>query len=48
MSDYTNLLWMLKTYEDGYGLYQDAADAIEALQAEVERLQADVDAAYAH
>ena len=25
-----------------------AADAIEALQAEVERLQADVDAAYAH
>jgi len=26
----------------------DAADAIEALQAEVERLQADVDAAYAH
>lgn len=26
----------------------DAADAIEALQAEVKRLQADVDAAYAH
>lgn len=26
----------------------EAADAIEALQAEVERLQADVDAAYAH
>ena len=26
----------------------DAAAAIEALQAEVERLQADVDAAYAH
>lgn len=26
----------------------DAADAIEALQAEVERLKADVDAAYAH
>lgn len=35
MSDYTNLLRMLKTYEDGYGLYQDAADAIEALQAEI-------------
>ena len=29
-------------------LMTDAADAIEALQAEVERLQADVDAAYAH
>lgn len=29
-------------------LEMDAADAIEALQAEVERLQADVDAAYAH
>ena len=27
---------------------KDAAAAIEALQAEVERLQADVDAAYAH
>jgi len=27
---------------------KDAADAIEALQAEVERLKADVDAAYAH
>lgn len=26
----------------------DAAAAIEALQAEIERLQADVDAAYAH
>ena len=31
MTDYTNLLRMLKTYEDGYGLYQDAAAAIEAL-----------------
>ena len=29
-------------------LCSDAAAAIEALQAEVERLQADVDAAYAH
>jgi hypothetical protein len=29
-------------------LMADAADAIEALQAEVERLQADFDAAYAH
>lgn len=38
MTDYTNLLWMLKTYEDGYGLYQDAAAAIEALQAETVRL----------
>ena len=27
---------------------KDAADAIEALQAEVEQLEADVDAAYAH
>ena len=32
MMDYTNLLRMLKTYEDGYGLYLDAADAIEELQ----------------
>ena len=31
MMDYTNLLRMLKTYEDGYGLYLDAADAIEFL-----------------
>ena len=30
------------------GMMCDAAAAIEALQAEVERLQADVDAAYAH
>ena len=35
MTDYTNLLRMLKTYEDGYGLYQDAAAAIEALEAEI-------------
>ena len=35
MTDYTNLLRMLKTYEDGYGLYQDAAAAIEELQAEI-------------
>ena len=41
MSDYTNLLWMLKTYEDGYGLYQDAATAIEALQVEVDALKDD-------
>lgn len=33
MSDNTNLLRMLKTYEDGYGLYQDAAAAIEELMA---------------
>ena len=39
MMDYTNLLRMLKTYEDGYGLYLDAAAAIEALQAEVKRLE---------
>ena len=39
MMDYTNLLRMIKTYEDGYGLYLDAAAAIEALQAEVERLK---------
>lgn len=31
MTDYTNLLRMLKTHEDGYGLYRDAAAAIEAL-----------------
>lgn len=35
MMDYTNLLRMLKTYEDGYGLYLDAAAAIEALEAKV-------------
>ena len=35
MTDYTNLLRMLKTYEDGYGLYLDAAAAIEALQAQL-------------
>ena len=35
MSDYTNLLRMLKTYEDGYGLYRDAATAIEELEAQV-------------
>ena len=39
MTDYTELIRQLKTYEDGYGLYDDAADAIEALQAEVKRLQ---------
>lgn len=33
MMDYTNLLRMLKTYEDGYGLYLDSAVAIEELQA---------------
>lgn len=31
-----------------YKMLRDAADAIEALQAEVERLEVDVDAAYAH
>ena len=31
MADYTNLLRMLRTYDDGYGLYDDAAKAIEAL-----------------
>lgn len=36
MMDYTNLLRMLKTYEDGYGLYLDAAAAIEKLQAEAQ------------
>ncbi len=36
-------------YQQGYEAgKRDAAAAIEALQAEVERLQADVDAAYAH
>ena len=35
MMDYTNLLRMLKTYEDGYGLYLDAAAAIEDLQAQL-------------
>ena len=34
-------------FENQVALY-DAAAAIEALQDEVERLQADVDAAYAH
>lgn len=35
MTEYTNLLRMLKTYEDGYGLYQDATTAIEELMAQV-------------
>ena len=35
MMGYTNLLRMLKTYEDGYGLYLDAAAAIEDLQAQL-------------
>lgn len=39
MSDYTNLLRMLKTYEDGYGLYLDAANAIENLERKVENLK---------
>lgn len=39
MTDYTELIRQLKTYEDGYGLYDDAAAAIEALQAEVKRLE---------
>lgn len=35
MTDYTELIRQLKTYEDGYGLYDAAADAIEALQAKL-------------
>lgn len=35
MTDYTELIRQLKTYEDGYGLYADAAAAIEELQAEL-------------
>ena len=41
MMDYTNLLRMLKTYEDGYGLYLDAAAAIEALQAQLPKREAE-------
>ena len=37
MTDYTELIRQLKTYEDGYGLYADAAAAIEALQAELDK-----------
>ena len=33
MTDYTELIRQLKTYEDGYWLYDAAAAAIEALQA---------------
>lgn len=39
MTDYTELIRQLKTYEDGYGLYDDATTAIEALQAEVDALK---------
>ena len=35
MTDYTELIRQLKTYEDGYGLYDDAADAIEALETKI-------------
>lgn len=35
MTDYTELIRQLKTYEDGYGLYDAAAAAIEALQAQL-------------
>lgn len=35
MTDYKELIRQLKTYEDGYGLYDAAAAAIEALQAEI-------------
>lgn len=34
MTDYTELIRQLKTYEDGYGLYDAAAAAIEELEAE--------------
>ena len=38
-----------RAYDEGYkDGKRDAAAAIEALQAEVERLKADVDAAYRH
>lgn len=39
---------MANGYVEFCNIKDDAAAAIEALQAEVERLQADVDAAYAH
>ena len=55
MSDYSKLVEALRMGAD-YGVEEesvgklcaDAAAAIEALQAEVERLKADVDAAYRH
>ena len=60
MTDYTELVKKLRDlhrdprpasavwlFDNQIALY-DAADAIEELQAEVERLKADVDAAYAH
>ena len=56
MTDYTKLVEALRGKFIAYDvtgnhnsarLYKDAADAIEALQAEVERLQVDVEAAYA-
>ena len=31
MTDYTELIRQLKTYEDGYGLYDAAAEAIKSL-----------------
>ena len=58
MTDYTELVkalrWNGTEYkgsmmdEDDKQMYIDAADAIEALQANVKRLKADVDAAYRH
>lgn len=51
MTDYTKLVKALRFETDYVAVektMRDAADAIEALQAEVKRLQADVDAAYAH
>lgn len=56
MMDYSELVKALRErarredeyYEHGGDVINDAAAAIEALQAEVERLQVDVDAAYAH
>ena len=53
MTDYTELVKALREYSgcrkgEIARITSDAAAAIEALQAEVERLKADVDAAYAH
>ncbi len=39
MTDYTELIRQLKTYEDGYGLYDAAADAIEELQKTLKAVQ---------
>ena len=44
MTDYTEMIRQLKTYEDGYGLYTDAAAAIEELQADNAAIQGELDA----